>query len=97
MAPEIDIHLMKIAAGVVEFVDQTGRADRDRQASLFEHFAAQVVGQGGAGLYSTAGGAHQTQSIVGIGIDQQEAVLVQQDSAGGQSGAGAGHRHTFVR
>lgn len=85
-AAEIDIDLMKAALGIMEFIDQTGRADGDVQPRLFKHFADQIVRQCAAPLHPAARGAHQITFACGPCVHQQQAVLVHDNCAHSEAG-----------
>ena len=93
---KINIHLMKAALGVMELIHKAGRADGDLQTCFLEHFANQIVGQGCTRFHTTSGGAHQGAFARGIGVHQQQPVLMYDDGAHGDARMGRGHGRSFV-
>lgn len=96
-AVKVDVDLVKRAVRVVKFIHQTGRTNRDLQASFFIHFPDQIIWKGGSGLDPTAGGAEQVALPIRVGIDHQQSVLMQNDCANGQSRKSRAHELSFAR
>ena len=95
-AVEIDINLMKGAFGIVKLIHQTGQAHVDAQAAFLPYLAFKVVRQAVAAFNPAARRAHQGFVRAGIGIHQQQPVIVFENGARSKAGAGAGHGLTFA-
>ena len=85
-AAKIDIDLVKRPAGIVEFIDKAWRAHVDMQARLFVHFPDQVGGQGGSHFDTTPRCAQQVAPPVAVGVDQKQAICLNNDRAYGKAG-----------
>lgn len=83
-ATEIDIDLMKIAIRIVEFIDQTDRANVDGQPGFFHHLAGQIVGQTFMLFDAATGRAPQIVAPF-PGVHDQQAIFVQYDGARGEA------------
>jgi hypothetical protein len=82
---EEHLDLMKAGGGIVEFVDQDGTTDGDGQAGFLKDFADQVCGQGRACVHTTPRRAPQIGLPARIGVDQEQAVILQDQGAGGKA------------
>ncbi len=83
---KVDIHLMKAADRVVEFIDQRGIADGDLQAGFLMHFAGKIVGDRLPRVQTATGSAPQIRHAAAIGINQKNTVLMQDQGTGGNAG-----------
>ena len=81
---------MKCAIRVVKLIDQAGRPDRDTQPGFLVKLARQIIMQRGPAIDTAARRAPQPAAMIGPGIDQKQPVVDEQDTAGGEAGAGHG-------
>ena len=70
----------------------------DAETRFLHHLAHQVFGEGAAGFHPAAGGTPEIRPPTRIGVDQQQAVFVQDQRAGGKAGAcfGQGNAAPFA-
>ncbi|GGG73758.1 hypothetical protein GCM10011415_22640 [Salipiger pallidus] len=76
---------MEAAFGIVEFVNETGRAHGDLHPAFLVHLAGEIVRQRGTLFDAAAGRTPQITPVARVGIDHQQAAFVQDYGAGGEA------------
>ena len=78
---------MKLTLWIVEFVHQTRRANSYLQTGFLENLAFEVVGKGAAAFHAATWRAHKRVFATGIGINQQQFVIMFEDRTHSNPGA----------